>query len=53
MLVQDMASGVQAHLAGAHVHFGCCSACFEIVMDMVSITSPKCLDVPLQAQKRA
>lgn len=32
-------------LAAAPVHLGCCSACFEIVMDMVSITSPKCLDV--------
>jgi hypothetical protein len=44
-LVQDMASGAQAHLVAAHIHFGCCSACFEIVMDMVSITSRKCLDV--------
>jgi hypothetical protein len=38
-----MASGAQAHLAAAHLHLGCCSACFEIVMNMVSITSPKCL----------
>lgn len=44
-LVQDIASGAQAHPAAAHVHFGCCSACFEIVLDTVSITTPKCLDV--------
>jgi hypothetical protein len=51
---KEMATGAQAHLAVAHVHLGCCSACFELVMDMVSITSPnKMSRCPLLAQKRA